>query len=344
MYVLWCCVGIVAHYIEGAFYPVGGPQMISRALIPTVNAAGGRVLVNCGVKKLLLKNNKVTGVECENGTNIFCNTVISSAGAVATEALLQVSSPASSVPCSILEPQHKQLTEGISHMYAYIGLDGDSESLGLRSSNLWVLPGTDIEGNCKMYYEDPFSVTDDGKLLMFLGFPSAKDPAFAQRYPGKSTCVIITEAKTEWFDQFGEKCLNAQSGKRNNSQYADIKDKFQKILLTGLFKHYPQLEGKVLYCNIASPLSNQYYLRRTASYGLTHQPERYTAKGGLRPAQHHIPGLWLTGQDVATNGFAGALMGGVLTAHGILGYGVFDLLCCNTNLITDLEKLEKKKK
>lgn len=84
-----------------------------------------------------------------------------------------------------------------------------------------------------------------------------------------------------------------------------------------------------------------YYLRRSASYGLTHQPSRYTCAGGLRP-QTDIPGLWLTGQDVATNGFAGALMGGLLTAHGILGYGVFDMLICNTNLVSDLEKSYKK--
>lgn len=36
--------------------------------------------------------------------------------------------------------------------------------------------------------------------------------------------------------------------------------------------------------------------------------------------------MWITGQDVTTSGFAGALMGGVVTAHGILGYGFCDLV------------------
>ena len=43
-------------------------------------------------------------------------------------------------------------------------------------------------------------------------------------------------------------------------------------------------------------------------------------------------------QDIATNGFAGALNGGLLTAHGILGYTLFDLLVCDTNVITDMAK------
>ena len=89
---------------------------------------------------------------------------------------------------------------------------------------------------------------------------------------------------------------------------------------------------------MASPLTNYYYLRRAASYGLTHSPSRYTSAVGLRP-ETDIPGLWLTGQDVTTSGFAGAMMGGLLTAHGILGYGIFDLLVCGTNLISDIEKM-----
>ena len=324
--------------------------MISRALIPTILAAGGRVLVNAPVKKLqLAAGNRVIGVELENGCAIFCPTVISAGGALATESIVHASSDSDTDTdtLSLLRPQHKCLDDGISHMYGFIGLEGTSGAgelglglgLGLRSSNLWVLPGTDIDAHCAAYYKDPFAEAEKGNLLMFMGFPSAKDPAFAAKFPGKSTCVIITEARTEWFSQFSDKTANAPSGKRNSPGYDDLKAKFKALLLSGLYEQFPQLEGKVKYCEIGTPLSNQFYLRRTASYGLTHQPCRYTAAGGLRPAQEHLPGLWLTGQDIATNGFAGAMMGGLLTAHGVLGYGLFDLLCCNTNLVTDMEKL-----
>mgnify|MGYP003385189736 FL=1 len=331
--------GVVCHYLEGGYYPVGGPQVISRALIPTIHAAGGRVLVNAPVKRLILgAGNRVQGVELENGATVNCATVISAAGAEATDVFVGNSAD-SNAQLTIFRPEHLAMKEGISHMYAFIGLDGDSEGLGLRASNLWALPSQDIEGDLNSYYADPFPASQEkDNALMFLGFPSAKDPAFKTNFPGKSTCVIITEAKTEWFDKMTESCRGAASGKRNSSDYDEMKEHFKGLFLKGLFKHYPQLKDKVQYCEIGSPLSNQYYLRRAASYGLTHQSVRYTASGGLRPQQDNIPGLWLAGQDVATNGFAGAMMGGLLTAHGILGYGAFDLLCCGTNLITDMEK------
>lgn len=55
----------------------------------------------------------------------------------------------------------------------------------------------------------------------------------------------------------------------------------------------------------------------------------FKVEQGLRPGRvAGVEGMWITGQDVTTNGFAGALMGGVVTAHGILGYGFMDLALC----------------
>ena len=53
---------------------------------------------------------------------------------------------------------------------------------------------------CDEYYADHEAYLREHGVLMFIGFPSAKDPSFGARFPGKSTCVIITEAQTEWAD------------------------------------------------------------------------------------------------------------------------------------------------
>lgn len=92
------------------------------------------------------------------------------------------------------------------------------------------------------------------------------------------------------------------------------------------------------YCEIATPLTNMMHFRRAASFGLRHTPRRYNAEHGLRP-QTEVPGLWITGQDVATSGFAGAMLGGLLTAQSVLGYGVFELCVCGRNIIRDLEQV-----
>ena len=242
--------GVVAHYLDGGYYPIGGPQVISKALIPTIHSTGGRVLVNSPVKKLTTSgygiNSQITGVELENGAQLVCDTIISAAGALATDKLVQQSVP----EWSIFSPTQKvTMKSGISHMYAYIGIDGDTSELNLRSSNLWALPSVNISEDCKAYYEDPFHMDEKEQLLMFLGFPSAKDPNFHKKYPGKSTCVIITEAKSEWFEQFN--CKDAASGKRKSVEYSEYKDKFKNILLNGLYKEYKWLysEYKINWSN-----------------------------------------------------------------------------------------------
>lgn len=63
----------------------------------------------------------------------------------------------------------------------------------------------------------------------------------------------------------------------------------------------------------------------------------------IRP-ETNIPGLWVTGQDVATVGIVGALNSGILTAHGLLGYGLWDLLFANRNLIEDTMRLDDNSK
>ncbi|CAE7879502.1 retsat [Symbiodinium microadriaticum] len=317
--------GIVSHYLEGGYYPVGGPQRISRGLIRTIEKAGGRVLVNAPVARVEVARNRVTGVTLRNGTQIPAPLVVSAAGAEATSKFFPQYTPP------------RKLQGGISHMYAFLGLRGTAEELELSSSNLWALPSPEIEGDLDRYYADPWPMVDSGSLLLFVGFPSAKDPEAAARHPGKSTCVIITEAKEEWFSAWRD----AKQGKRG-ADYEQLKKRFEEGMVKGLLKHFPQLEGKIEYVEMGSPLSNMHYLNRAASYGLQHPPSRYTVSEGLRPGRlAGVEGMWMTGQDVTTNGFAGALMGGVLTAHGILGYGFWDLVVCGRDLITDMMRAQK---
>ena len=57
-----------------------------------------------------------------------------------------------------------------------------------------------------------------------------------------------------------------------------------------------------------------------------------------RPATP-IGGLYMAGQDVASSGVFGALSGGMLTAHAVLGYGFIDLVLLKRNLISDIATL-----
>ena len=97
---------------------------------------------------------------------------------------------------------------------------------------------------------------------------------------------------------------------------------------------FPQLEGHVEYFDVGSPLTNTFYLGTLKGevYGADHNTARFSleAMARMRP-DVGIPGLYLTGQDVLSCGFSGALYGGLFCAMSI----------AKRNLIADLTKLTK---
>ena len=316
---------------------------------------GGRVLVKANVKHIVVseKTGRACGVIMSDGTRIHVKPqgiVCSSIGCKGTLKLLQKAKKLKTIPQtlswepSITSSSNKQaiVKDGISHMYAFVGIQGTTESLELRQANIWSLPADrttlDLDDMCKSYYNDPKNGLPDGEMLLFMGFPSAKDPDWVKKYPKKSTCVIITEAKTEWFNKW----MHMKSGKRGK-EYETFKKEWEERLLNGLYKYYPKCKGKVDYVELASPVSNQYYLGRPDSYGLEPSPSKFVDPGmvSLHPKDQEIPGLFHTGQDLLTAGVFGALMSGFITAHAVLGYDWVDLLVADRNLADDLENVPK---
>jgi all-trans-retinol 13,14-reductase len=98
---------------------------------------------------------------------------------------------------------------------------------------------------------------------------------------------------------------------------------------------FPQLEGKMEYFEVGSPLTNIYYLgtEKGEVYGADHDTARFSLEAitNLRP-DIGVPGLYLTGQDILTCGFSGAMYGGLLCAMSVT----------RRNLMEDLVQLTKK--
>lgn len=69
--------------------------------------------------------------------------------------------------------------------------------------------------------------------------------------------------------------------------------------------------------------------------GLSHNPERYAAKG-VR-ADTPYPGLYVGGSDLTVgDSFSGSIVGGWLAANAIIGYSPIDLLYLRKNISSDL--------
>jgi len=323
---------VAMHYLGGGWYPRGGSAEIAKKIIPTIERPGGRVLVRKAVQQILIENGKACGVIMENGDVIKARCVVSACGAYNTWKKLL---PPTSVPHSIIEKIEK-VGPSASIMYCFIGINGDSEELKLPSCNIWRWPTADDHDLDKMiqaFQDDP----EHAPVPLFCGFPSSKDKSHASRYPGKSTAVLLTIGDSRWFTKWE----GTKWGKRGKD-YEEWKARLtNRIVEEGLYHMWPQTRGRVEYTALGTSLTYNHFIGSNfgEAYGLDFQPERCEANDWLRP-ESPIPGLYLTGQDVAVFGIAGALMSGVLSSMAILGYGSPLDLASGRNVVEDLWHLD----
>ncbi|KAH0519214.1 All-trans-retinol 13,14-reductase [Microtus ochrogaster] len=323
---------LVDHYIQGAYYPRGGSSEIAFHTIPLIQRAGGAVLTNAPVQGVLLDSaGRACGVSVKKGhelVNIYCPVVISNAGVFNTYQHL--------VPESVrclpdVKKQLAMIRPGmISVLSVFICLRGTKEDLKLQSTNYYVYFDTDMDKAMERYISMPKEKAPEHIPLLFIAFPSTKDPTWEDRFPGRSSMTVLVPKAFEWFEEWQEE----PKGKRG-SDYETLKNAFMEASMSVVMKLFPQLEDKVDSVIGGSPLTNQYYLAapRGAPYGADHDLARlhpYTM-ASLR-AQTPIPNLYLTGQDIFTCGLVGALHGALLSSSAIL----------KRNLYSDLQALGSK--
>lgn len=315
---------LVSHFMRGASYPVGGASEIAMHIIPVIEKTGGRVLVRAPVKEILVaeEKRKVLGVRVAKSSgdvDIFAPRVVSGAGIYNTlEKLL---------PTTCLDEEMKSMLSSVRHgcggMSVYIGLNGSQQDLGLIARNEWIFTNNELDLSYEQFCnQNPEDAGTKDIPLLFLSFPSTKDPTWNERFPGRSTCEIISLAPYEWFEEWKE-------GKvmHRGDDYDELKNRIGKRMWEQVCRFHPNLEDKVEYFDIGTPLSNQYYIAasRGELYGADHNMERYAPQSivNLR-ANTSVRGLFLTGQDILSCGFCGGMFAGLLSASAVLNRNVFN--------------------
>ncbi len=298
---------IARHYLYGGFYPVGGSWRIAQTIIPRIQRSGGEVFTYARVREVRVEEGKVKGVEMQDGHFIPCDTVVSSAGIDNTFRHLL---PKSAVDSFGYSEKLSSVRPSLAHLCVYIGLKGTADELGLPKTNFWIYPSNDFDRHVDEFLHDidaPFPV-------VYVSFPSAKDPDYLNRHPRTSTIEIVAPAPYEWF----AKWKGTTWGKRGDD-YDALKEQLTQRLLAHLYDKVPQLEGRIDYYETSTPLSTDWFsnYHHGELYGIDHTAERMK-QDWLGP-RTRIPGLWLTGQDTLTCGVTGAMMSGVLTTTAMIG-------------------------
>jgi all-trans-retinol 13,14-reductase len=312
---------LLLHFIQGSYYPRGGSSEIAYNIIPVIEGAGGRVLVRVKVNSIIIEDGTAVGVSVTKGKNqheLYAPIIISNAGLMNTVNKLL---PPDIVKEHKMDKLIKKVKPGPAFLMIFIGLDGTKEELGLKAQNVWAFKDADLETIVERYFSlSPEDSQTSDVPLMFLSFPSAKDPTFNLRYPGKSTCAIVTVTPYHWFQEWKDEKV-----KHRGEDYESFKSHFGRKLWEQVLCMYPQLDGKLEYIEVGTPLSNQYYLESFNGevYGLDHDVTRFNPSMQMElRAETPIPGLFMSGQDTFTDGLSGALYSGLFTASAILKHNI----------------------
>lgn len=293
---------VMSHYLNGAFYPVGGAGAFAKALVPVIEQAGGALRLNARVQSLHIENGAATGVQLDDGTSLYASAIFSDIGARNTVGLL---------PAELREsPWAKEVLTfepSVCHVTLYIGLNGDIRAHGASQSNHWFYESWDEQGGV---WRGP--VEEASAPGLFVSFPSLRDPSHAADDHERHTAEVVATVSWDQFARWEDSTLQSRP-----EAYAQFKAAIQRSLRAQFARHFPELAPMVVFHELSTPLTMAAYsgAQHGASYGLEVSPRRFLSNA--LNVRTPVPGLYLTGQDVTSPGVTGAMMGGVLSAAAI---------------------------
>jgi len=292
---------MMASYLDGAWYPVGGSGIFAEALAQPVRAAGGELRTGAEVTAIRVQDGCVRGVTLLGGESIDAQCVISDAGIRNTLRML----PSEEVDYEWARDA-LEIEPSVGYVGLYLGLEGDVAANGASTANDWIYESWNVDS----LWRSPLIEPD--APMMFVSFPSLKDPRHEPGDRQRHTCEIVALVDPDAFKAW------AHDGMRRDEPrdpgYLEGREKIEQNLLAQFGRHYPRLAPMVRYMTSSTPISIATYTgaEHGAMYGLATTPARFLSDA-LRP-RTPIGGLFLAGQDACCPGVTGALLGGLMAA------------------------------
>ncbi|XP_013887868.1 putative all-trans-retinol 13,14-reductase [Austrofundulus limnaeus] len=313
---------LIHHYKRGAYYPKGGASEIAFHIIRTIQRHGGNCLVRAPVSQILVNDKGAAyGVKVRKGqeeVEVHAPVVVSNCGIFTT---FQKLLPPEIRAKPDVQKRLSSMKHGRGSFLVFCGLDGTEEELGLVSTNFWLFKDNDMDKSMEEFFALSKEDAPDNIPMMFITVPSAKDPEAKLRHPGKSCMTILTMVKYEWFEEWKDTTV-----RRRGDEYYDYKMRFAKNLFAWACTVFPKIKDKLVFQDVASPLTNMHYLgaQRGAMYSAEHNLERFYAEAVAKNrCSTPVKNLYISGQDVFSCGIAGALHGGLLCASTVLDHIIY---------------------
>ncbi len=289
---------VTGAYDEGAWYPVGGPARIAEALVPAVEAAGGEVRLGVEVRAIRVSEGRVEGVEWRRGNESGIERaahVVSTIGLHGTIGALGAAAPVG------WARDARALRPGLASIVLYLGLEGDVASSGASPANVWLHEDVDVDRAWR-------APADEDAPVLFVSFPSCKDPAHAGPPTAEVIAFCDSDAFAPWLGPGAE---------APDESYRALKDWIEARLLAQFARHFPALAPKVRLHELSTPVTQARYVRTPdgSTYGLEMSAARL--RSAALDVRTPVGGLLIAGQDVAGAGVQPSAISGVLAAGAI---------------------------
>lgn len=280
-----------AHSAQTAFtYILGGCQSMVDAVMGVIKANGGQVVTNMPIKRILIDNNRATGVELADGQIESSDLVLASGGM--KEVFFGLVGRENLPAELVSQIEANRLMESV--LMVQLGIDFDPSPYQ-PAALCYYYKTQDLEGAVKRLRTGDYHEGKDGFLIYV---PSLHSPSLAPA--GKHAVTIYTVAP----DTLSE------------GSWSERREELADKLVAETEQHMPGLRQHTLTRLILTP---EDYRRRTAQ--THHSFGGVPPVIGNKPPAHKTPidGLWFIGaQSESTGGVLNVMTGAQKVANRIM--------------------------
>ncbi|CAM4034986.1 NAD(P)/FAD-dependent oxidoreductase [Nocardia ninae] len=310
---------------DGAWFPKGGGQVLSTRLGEVVVANGGQIRTRSAVRRILVDDKAVAGVELEDGTRFTAPIVVSNADFKQT--YLELVGRKHLRRTTIARVERLRMSQ--SFFNCHLGVDLDL-STRMVNTNFYSLPTSEdvtslfqaLSENKPGYTKDERIAEARKRLPAYVSVTTVKDPDNPHGAPtGSSVLEVMTlvPCEPEFWGLAAWPAAGDDSYQRN-PEYLRVKAAFTEIMIARVAEVIPGIEDHIVWCEAATPLTQHRYTRATAGtpYGLELSLTQF---GPFRPGTRtEIDGLFLCGASTAWGpAVEGAMLSGLHAAGAACG-------------------------
>ncbi|MBW2271916.1 MAG: NAD(P)/FAD-dependent oxidoreductase [Deltaproteobacteria bacterium] len=308
--------GLTDHFLRGAYYPVGGGQVIAARLVEAIRAYGGEVRTQCPVQRIRVEKGRVLGVVAgkKNQRPMEIDAPVVVSGADLKRTFSELVGEEHWAPESL--ERVRSLEMAVPLFCAYLMLDVDLADLGMTNSNHFILGDYDLEG----IYDELDRGEISSKAMCYLTAASLKDPASRNIAPAGYTNLQIMTLVPRSYDVWGVERGPAEGGRyHRDPEYRKRKNALMDQLIQSSEQLIPDLRKHIVWKEAATPVSQERFTHSTGgtSYGVEMSCSQV---GPMRVGPRtEIEGLFLCGASTPSGpGISGVMRGGVATAAEVL--------------------------